>query len=653
VNTTAAPTASNQTLWTTAKVAHLVAIGTNLKWYNTATGGTDLATSSSVVAGTYYVSQTIDNCESARTAIMVSTSINYCRGAVAQPLAAPFAPGTTVRWYTVATGGTALAAAPTPHTTTIGTKLWYVASVINGIESTRETITVNTVALPVAPSIITGTASVGVLVGSNTTATYSTANVVGAVSYLWTVPSGVQIEAGQGTNTVTLNFINVSNQPGTIGNISVAAVNASGCAGLTKAFSLRSAIPIAPISLRMMDQTALDPSRAITYISTFIGTNKVLTLTAAPSATASSYLWELAAGMTQLSGGNTNTITVNFAGVNTGVTSLYVGVKSVNGVGISSTANSAQNPATLSTARLLKLSATLLTATPTVTGQTTGLCGGVTYNYTTTAVALANRYQITAPTGAVVRSASNMSNNSNTLSTSDLIFTVTYPAGFVVTTALPATLEVRPANGVGTGSKSRILNLFTAMPTFKTITGSAGITTFTTTATQTFTVAEIVGATNYNWTVANGAVIVSGQGTNTITVNFAAIAVAITSTRITVVAANSCGVANTVRTLTLRKVTPPAARFAAAPIAINTTEVYPNPIVNDFNIDVIASKMGMLEMSIYTLDGVLVRKPKIVALAEGENHITENVANFPTGVYIIQLVNSSSNEVTTKKLIKQ
>ncbi|CCG53723.1 Protein of unknown function precursor [Flavobacterium indicum GPTSA100-9 = DSM 17447] len=73
ITTTPAPTATaNQTYEANATVASLVASGTNLKWYTTATGGTELSTSTLLTSGTYYVSQTNNGCESTRTAVNVT-----------------------------------------------------------------------------------------------------------------------------------------------------------------------------------------------------------------------------------------------------------------------------------------------------------------------------------------------------------------------------------------------------------------------------------------------------------------------------------------------------------------------------------------------------------------------------------------------------
>ena len=68
VITTPSPTAVAQTLPLTSTVANLVATGSGLKWYAAATGGSTLPANTSLVQGTYYVSQTLNGCESANRA---------------------------------------------------------------------------------------------------------------------------------------------------------------------------------------------------------------------------------------------------------------------------------------------------------------------------------------------------------------------------------------------------------------------------------------------------------------------------------------------------------------------------------------------------------------------------------------------------------
>lgn len=222
---------------------------------------------------------------------------------------------------------------------------------------------------------------------------------------------------------------------------------------------LTAALPLAPATVKLTNPASATPTAAITNISRFVGTPTVLTVTAGISAAASSYSWELPEGVTQISGGNSNVITVNFQNVAPGAKTLYIGCKAVNGIGSSVTNNGTANPATTSTARLLKLTASLPLAVTTVTGQITGIVAGSSLTYSMSASALANNYVITAPVGAIVTSPSVPANSSNILTTTDLTFTVVYPTPFVSTTASPQTISISSVNGVGASVSSKVLTL--------------------------------------------------------------------------------------------------------------------------------------------------------------------------------------------------
>lgn len=165
---TAAPTASSPiTYCLNATASALTATGNNLLWFTTATGGTGSATApvpstATVGSTTYYVSQTV-GCESPRTAIVVSVNalpaapavtgtISYCQNATASALTAT---GTSLLWYTTATGGTGSPTAPTPSTSVIGSTIYYVSQTTGGCESPRASITVNITATTAAPSVST------------------------------------------------------------------------------------------------------------------------------------------------------------------------------------------------------------------------------------------------------------------------------------------------------------------------------------------------------------------------------------------------------------------------------------------------------------------------------------------------------------------
>src|SRR5262249_3734898 len=138
-----------------ATAAPLTATGSNLLWYTQPTGGTGSATAptpSTATPGTttWYVSQTVNGCESPRAPVNVivnpapaapgvTSPVTYCQNATTVPLTAS---GNNLLWYTVPTGGTGTGTAPTPSSTTPGTVTWYVSQTQNGCEGPRAPIVV-------------------------------------------------------------------------------------------------------------------------------------------------------------------------------------------------------------------------------------------------------------------------------------------------------------------------------------------------------------------------------------------------------------------------------------------------------------------------------------------------------------------------------
>ena len=151
VNETALPTAENTQSFTySATISDLEATGTDLQWYDVATDGTALATNTVLSTGTYYVSQTLDGCESERTAVNVtitltteaptssfSTQIFAGDNKTVEDLQVT---GSNIIWYDAANEGNVL-----PNTTLLVDETTYYASqTIEGLESeNRVAITVN------------------------------------------------------------------------------------------------------------------------------------------------------------------------------------------------------------------------------------------------------------------------------------------------------------------------------------------------------------------------------------------------------------------------------------------------------------------------------------------------------------------------------
>jgi gliding motility-associated-like protein len=149
-----------------ATASALQATGTNLLWYSTASGGTGSATTptpSTTTAGNtgYYVNQTVNGCTSSRALInvtinplpaapTVTTPVQYCQDATASQLTAT---GTSLLWYTTATGGIGNATAPSPITIASGNTTYYVSQNDGNCEGPRASIVV-TVSPFSAPPIV-------------------------------------------------------------------------------------------------------------------------------------------------------------------------------------------------------------------------------------------------------------------------------------------------------------------------------------------------------------------------------------------------------------------------------------------------------------------------------------------------------------------
>lgn len=83
------------------------------------------------------------------------TNLTYCQFQPASPLTAVSAPGATLAWYAVPTGGSPLATAPTPPTASAGVATWYVAQSALGCTSSRSPITVTVTSKPPVPGVTT------------------------------------------------------------------------------------------------------------------------------------------------------------------------------------------------------------------------------------------------------------------------------------------------------------------------------------------------------------------------------------------------------------------------------------------------------------------------------------------------------------------
>jgi hypothetical protein len=200
-----APRVADVAFCSTTVTSPLSATGTNLKWYETATTSVSLAsapTPSSTQARAYYVSQTVNGCESLRAAINVTptsgpaaptvSSVSLCQGTQGQfPSTVPNA-----LWYTVVTGGTSSTLAPTINSQTPGEQTVYVSQTIGGCESLRTPVKATVYAIPALPTVPAPTT----LCQNSTTASPLTAT--GSL-LSWYTQAGTKLSAAPTPSTST------------------------------------------------------------------------------------------------------------------------------------------------------------------------------------------------------------------------------------------------------------------------------------------------------------------------------------------------------------------------------------------------------------------------------------------------------------------
>jgi hypothetical protein len=234
----------------------LTATGSNLKWYTVATGGTASTTAPTITTGaassvTYYVSQSLDtsagSCEGNRSAITVNvnalpsaptviTPVNLCVGGPGTTLTAT---GTNLKWYTAASGGSPLAAAPAITTGSPSSVVFFVSqsldASVGSCEGNRSAITANVNALPSAPTITT---PVNLCVGGPST----TLTAIGTNLRWYTVATG-------GTASTTAPTITTGSPSSVIHFVSQSLAASSGsCEGARSAITANvNALPSAPI----------------------------------------------------------------------------------------------------------------------------------------------------------------------------------------------------------------------------------------------------------------------------------------------------------------------------------------------------------------------------------------------------------------------
>lgn len=406
-----------------------------------------------------------------------ATQNNFCPG-TSTTINASGGTNVTYRVYTQPSGGNAVGTTPyavSPNLTTI----YYVEADDNtnpGCVSTRASITITVLpATPAQPDVIGG--EVNPCPGQQS---YSIASVTNASNYNWSLSGGGTI-SGNGT-TANINWTS----SGTY-TVSVTASNSCGTSAVrTLTVNVQ---PAAPTTVgNISGSTSACPGQ------------QAYSIAAVNNAT--NYVWSVSGGGTLTSAQGTINMTIDWQ---TSGGPYIVLVTASNACG---SANASTNVTVLSG---------IPNAPNAITGSNNACIGN--NNYSILAVTNATTYTWSVSNGGVISGGQNTTGATIAFPSSGT-YTISVTANNACGNSLPQTIVVDVINTLPSNLGS--------------ITGNDSLCF----GTETYVVGAANNATSYTWTVGNAGTILSGQGTSTINVSWAATQ---GNYVVSVVANNVCG----------------------------------------------------------------------------------------------------------------
>ncbi len=473
--------------------------------------------------------------------------------------------------------------------------------------------TVTVIGTLATPGPLTGFKNVCPYVGNNTQLTYSVPAVAGA-TYAWIIPPFTTLISGQGTNSIVITI-----QNGFIAsaNKQLRVTAQSPCGNSPQAvFFLLTQLPTTP--------QPIVPSS--TNLCPVIGTATPISYTIPSVLGASSYIWTVtpSANITVVHPEplpqNDTVINITYnVGFNT--TNTVITVKASNDCGTS-------------TAR----SYTVVKNNPTQPGLINGPNNACAYmlplgaqaGYSITAVAGATNYTWTVPAGAVINSGQG---------TNSIL--MNYPSNFTT-----GSVTVTYTNGCGTSP----VRTFSVAKQNAATPGVMDVIQLTPCQNRSYsyTVTQPANAVSVQWTIPGAGTLVSGQGTNSITVSYPSTAV---NGNVTAQSINNCS-QSALRTLVVKlpacppEDPRPAFSKGGSPAAEGmSVNVFPNPSVSDFKMQVITAGKDVVNVRVLDLQGRAIRTLVVMP------YETVSIGNeLKAGTYMLEV--RQGKEVKTTRLIK-
>ncbi len=340
--------------------------------------------------------------------------------------------------------------------------------------------------------------------------TYTVTEITDAASYNWTVPTGATITSGNNTNSITVDFSGAVS-----GDISVSGQNACGSGNTTTL----------PITVNTIPENA----GAISGPNTVCPGDTAVEYSIAAISNASSYVWSISNASATIieSGSDTNAIAINIS--STPLSDFIISVVGENDCGVSAVISEF-------TVNLNQESVAPTTITPTVSNI---ICEDTSTTLTVSGGSLGTDASIEWFTDSCGGTPAGTGASITVSPTSNTTYFARYTGTCNTTDCAQIDIIIDP-KPLAAG----------------TITGTNVVCQGETNVQ--YSVPSIDYATNYIWTLPPGATIVSGDGTNTILVNYD---ISASSGAITVQGENDCG------TGTLS---------ANYPVTVNITPYIPN-----------------------------------------------------------------------------
>jgi hypothetical protein len=466
---------------------------------------------------------------------------------------------------------------------------------------------------PTAPVAISGPTSACPYLGNGQQVTYTVATVAYATSYIWTAPAGASIVSGQGSNTIVVTFA---------GNYT------------TSVFKVKSVSNCFTSGDRQLQVTAATyagpgsitgPTNACYYVNN----DASATYTIRKVANVPNYIWSVPTGVTVLShpggtGANDTSIVVSFNGNFVFGSQILV---QTAGCGASAP-------------RSITITGTTVGMPGLISGPT-NVCefmvsaanpNGNIATYKISKSSAATYYTWTAPANSTIIS------HPGGTGANDTIVLVKFDGNFV-----NGVVKVNSGNSCGS-SIDRTLNVTMLNPSTPGVIDVIQISNCPSRVYSYALSSMPANASSVLWTVPDGAVIVSGQGTIRITVSYPP---SVASGFVTVQAINNCGSSSTrTRQIKLQACpsaftsTTPTAKVAAVATDDMTVSVYPNPTTTEFRINLNTHSSDVVKVRVMDMQGRMV---KSYTLAASQQMSFGN--DLKAGSYMVEFIQGDKKKV--------